>query len=96
MADGASDPPSAQVRGGRGGLDAVLGGHQEPQQRVDEDLAARQHEERHDEQNGVPPLVQAAIENLRAVAAKRLESGEDAEARIVEILARAAQDIRKA
>ena len=51
-------------------------------------------EERHGEQNGVPPLVQAAIQNLRAVAAKRLESGEEAEARIVEILARAAQDIR--
>ena len=51
-------------------------------------------EERYGEQNAVPPLVQAALDNLRAVAAKRLESGEEAEARIVEILARAAQDIR--
>ena len=51
-------------------------------------------EERHGEQNDVPPLVQAALDNLRAVAAKRLESGEEAEARVVEILARAAQDIR--
>jgi hypothetical protein len=42
----------------------------------------------------VPPLVQAALDNLRAVAAKRLESGEEVEARVVEILARAAQDIR--
>jgi len=51
-------------------------------------------EERHGEQNDVPPLVQAALDNLRAVAAKRLESGEEAEAGVVEILARAAQDIR--
>jgi DNA-binding PadR family transcriptional regulator len=52
-------------------------------------------EERYGDQNAVPPLVQAALDNLRAVAAKRLESGEgDAETRIVEILARAAQDIR--
>jgi hypothetical protein len=32
--------------------------------------------------------------NLRDVAAKRLETGENAEARIVEILMRAAQEIR--
>jgi DNA-binding PadR family transcriptional regulator len=51
-------------------------------------------EERYGEQNALPPLVQAALDNLRAVAAKRLESDEDVEARIVEILARAAQDIR--
>jgi DNA-binding PadR family transcriptional regulator len=51
-------------------------------------------EERHGEQNGVPPLVQAALDNLRSVAAKQLESDENAETRIVEILARAAQDIR--
>jgi DNA-binding PadR family transcriptional regulator len=46
--------------------------------------------------DGVPPLVQAALDNLRAVAVKRLEAGGegDAETRIVEILARAAQDIR--
>jgi DNA-binding PadR family transcriptional regulator len=43
----------------------------------------------------VPKLVGAALENLRAAAAKRLkgQNGE-AETRIVEILARAAQDIR--
>jgi DNA-binding PadR family transcriptional regulator len=39
-------------------------------------------------------LVDAALENLREVAVKRLETGEDAEARIVEMLMRAAQDIR--
>ena len=39
-------------------------------------------------------LVDAALENLRDVAAKRIETGEDAEAHIVEILMRATQDIR--
>jgi DNA-binding PadR family transcriptional regulator len=51
-------------------------------------------EERYGEQPGVPPLVQAALDNLCTVAAKQLESDENAETRIVEILARAAQDIR--
>jgi DNA-binding PadR family transcriptional regulator len=63
-----------------------------------------------EESRGVPQLVEAALENLRAVAAKRLEAegaeggdaarGDatrgDAETRIVEILARAAQDVRNA
>ena len=51
-----------------------------------------------DEERRVPKLVDAALDNLRAAAIKRLEAeGEkegDAETRIVEILARAAQDIR--
>jgi DNA-binding PadR family transcriptional regulator len=52
-------------------------------------------DERHgEEDSALPKLVGAALENLRDVAAKRLETGEDAEARIVEILMRAAQEIR--
>ncbi|MEI9901385.1 MAG: PadR family transcriptional regulator [Hyphomicrobium sp.] len=52
-------------------------------------------EERHGEDApGVPKLVAAALDNLRAVAAKRLEADEDAETRIVEILARVAQEVR--
>ena len=48
-----------------------------------------------EEQQTVPQLVGAALENLRAVAAQRLEGQNgEAETRIVEILARAAQDIR--
>jgi DNA-binding PadR family transcriptional regulator len=42
----------------------------------------------------LPKLVSAALENLRDVAEKRLETSEDAEARVVEILMRAANDIR--
>jgi DNA-binding PadR family transcriptional regulator len=45
---------------------------------------------------GMPPLVRAALDNLREVAAKRLEGDDaDAETRIVEVLARAAQDLKK-
>jgi DNA-binding PadR family transcriptional regulator len=55
-------------------------------------------EERHgEEDSGLPKLVGAALENLRDVAAKQLETESeagDAETRIVEILMRAANDIR--
>ena len=56
-------------------------------------------EKHENEAKGVPQLVDAALDNLRAATLKRLETeGEagDAETRIVEILARAAQDIRGA
>jgi DNA-binding PadR family transcriptional regulator len=54
-------------------------------------------EEEEDEKASVPQLVDAALENLRDAAAKRLEGQNgEAETRIVEILARAAQDIRSA
>jgi len=59
----------------------------------------RAFERREAEEAGVPQLVAAALENLRSAAGKRLEAEDaagDAETRIVEILARAAQDIRNA
>jgi DNA-binding PadR family transcriptional regulator len=61
----------------------------------------RKHFGRDEDEKSLPRLVDAALENLRAEAAKRLdgseeEAGDEAETRIVEILARAAQDIRKA
>ncbi len=43
----------------------------------------------------VPPLVKAAFDNLREVATKRLDGDPEAEAKIVEILARAAADVRR-
>src|SRR5262247_2421090 len=46
-------------------------------------------------QNGLPQLVRAALENLREVAAKRLETDAEAEAKVVEVLARAAQELRR-
>jgi DNA-binding PadR family transcriptional regulator len=51
-----------------------------------------------DERRGasVPRLVRAALENLREVAAKRLEDDAEAEAKVVEVLARAASELKKA
>jgi DNA-binding PadR family transcriptional regulator len=49
----------------------------------------------HDDDESVPPLVRAALDNLREVAAKQIEADEDAETRIVEVLARAAQELKK-
>jgi len=46
--------------------------------------------------HALPPLVRAALENLREVAAQRLEGDADTEAKLVEILARAAQELKKA
>ena len=48
-----------------------------------------------DEHPRTPPLVRAAFDNLRAVAMQRIEDDADAEAKVVEVLARAAQEIRK-
>src|SRR5262245_3279049 len=49
-----------------------------------------------DTEEALPKLVDAALDNLREVAVKRLHSDADAEAKIVEILARAAQEVRGA
>ena len=48
-----------------------------------------------DEQHALPRLVRAALENLREVAAKQIGENADAETKIVEVLARAAQEMRK-
>ena len=50
---------------------------------------------RGDDRSGLPTLVRAAIENLREVAAKRLDEDPEAEAKLVEILARAAAELKK-
>jgi DNA-binding PadR family transcriptional regulator len=48
-----------------------------------------------DERDSMPPLVKAALDNLRDATSKRLEGDADAEAKIVDILARAAAEVRK-
>ncbi len=71
---------------------------------IGERLARRRRdiEKRDEEQSGLPRLVDAALDNLRSATVKRLEAQEgdagagETETRIVEILARAAQDIRTA
>jgi DNA-binding PadR family transcriptional regulator len=58
---------------------------------------ARRREETDDGRHGprVPRLVRAALENLREVAAERLKDDADAEAKVVDVLARAAADLRR-
>jgi DNA-binding PadR family transcriptional regulator len=57
----------------------------------------RRQEERDEERNApsVPPLVRAALVNLRDVAAKRLDDDADTEAKIVDVLARAAAELKR-
>ena len=50
---------------------------------------------RGEEDNSMPPLVRAALDNLREVAGQKLDADEDAETKIVEVLARAAQELKK-
>jgi DNA-binding PadR family transcriptional regulator len=58
---------------------------------------ARRRDETDDGRNGprVSRLVRAALENLREVAAERLKDDADAEAKVVDVLARAAADLRR-
>jgi len=49
-----------------------------------------------EDRHGMPPLVRAAMENLREVAAKRLDDDPEAETKVVEVLARAAAELKKA
>jgi DNA-binding PadR family transcriptional regulator len=48
-----------------------------------------------DDRDTVPPLVRAALENLSEIAARQIEANADAETKIVEVLARAAQELKK-
>ena len=48
-----------------------------------------------DERTKMPRLVRSALYNLRDVAAERLKGDADAEAKVVEILARAATELKK-
>jgi DNA-binding PadR family transcriptional regulator len=54
-------------------------------------MSARDGEDR----RSAPPLVEAALSNLREAALNRVEADADAEARVVEILARAALEMKK-
>jgi DNA-binding PadR family transcriptional regulator len=48
-----------------------------------------------DDRSSVPPLVRAALDNLRDAASKRLEADEELETKIVEVLMRVAQELKK-
>src|ERR1700724_3077887 len=56
----------------------------------------RRREERDDERsNSGPPLVRAALDNLREAALRRLDAEPDAESKVVELLARAATEMKR-
>jgi DNA-binding PadR family transcriptional regulator len=48
-----------------------------------------------EDRRALPPLVEAAFDHLRATVGKRLENDADAEARLVEILARTDADLQR-
>lgn len=58
-------------------------------------IRERMEGEQEGERGGRYPLVRAAFDNLREQTRERLKSDADAEAKVVEILARAANEIRK-
>ena len=58
-------------------------------------ISLRMGDGREDEHRRMPRLVRAAIESLREVAVKRVEDDPDADAKVVEILVRAAGNVRK-
>ena len=74
-------------------VDAVL----ERLDAVGERMRSRRGDDDDDSRRGprVPRLVRAALENLREVAADRLKGDADAEAKVVEVLARAAAELKK-
>ncbi|MEA3025508.1 MAG: hypothetical protein QOF91_793 [Alphaproteobacteria bacterium] len=99
QADGAkklytiTDEGRAYLESNRAFVDAVL----ERLDAVGERVRSRRGDEDDDSRRGarVPRLVRAALENLRDVAAERLKGDADAEARVVEVLARAATELKK-
>ena len=73
-------------------VDAVL----ERLDAVGERMRSRRGEDDGDSHRGprVPRLVRAALENLRDVAAERLKGDAEAEAKVVDVLARAAAELK--
>jgi DNA-binding PadR family transcriptional regulator len=61
----------------------------------DDERRGRRRGRGRDEDGRVPPLVRAALDNLRDVAEQVIEGNADAEAKVVELLARAAQELKK-
>ena len=85
----------AHLTENRAFADALLGRLAAAGERFDR---IRRRDERDGDRHGprVPRLVRAALENLREVAAERLKDDAEAEAKVVDVLARAAADLRRA
>lgn len=84
----------AHLKENRAFVDALLGRLAAAGERLSR---MRRSEEREDDRHGprVSRLVRAALENLHEVAAERLKNDADAEAKVVDVLARAAADLRR-
>ena len=99
QADGAkrlytiTDEGRTYLESNRTFVDAVL----ERLDAVGERMRSRRSDEDNDGRRGprVPRLVQAALENLRDVTVERLKNNGDTEAKVVEVLARAAAELKK-
>lgn len=61
----------------------------------DEHRGRRRGRDDADDRSLLPPLVRAALDNLREVASKRLEADAEDQTKIVELLMRVAQDLKK-
>jgi DNA-binding PadR family transcriptional regulator len=89
-----TDEGRAHLEENRALVDAVLGRlemiGERMRRRSDDD------EDREDRGAAVTPLVRAALNNLRETAARRLAEDPEAEAKVVEVLARMAAELRKA
>lgn len=84
---------SAYLKANREVVDAVLGRLTALGERVNR-WRRRTRGDR-DDRSSVPPLTEAALDHLRETIAKRLEDDAEAEAHLVEILARAAADLQR-
>jgi DNA-binding PadR family transcriptional regulator len=62
---------------------------------IGEKVSRRRRAQGGEREQELPPLVDAAIRHLRDVVAKRLKTDADAEARLVEVLARTAADLQQ-
>ena len=102
-----TDEGKAHLEENRSFVDAVLermSAIGERARRIREHFARDESDERRggrrrgrgrDEDESMPPLVRAALDNLRAVAEQVIEGDADAETKVVELLARAAQELKK-
>jgi DNA-binding PadR family transcriptional regulator len=81
---------SAYLKANREVVDAVLGRLTALGERVN-----RWRRRARGDRSSVPPLTEAALDHLRETIAKRLEDDAEAEAHLVEILARAAADLQR-
>jgi DNA-binding PadR family transcriptional regulator len=86
---------TAYLQANRAFVDAVLERLEGVGERAGRMRQRFEGDQRDNDRPRVSRLVQAALDNLREVAAERLAADEDAEAKVVEALARAAADLRR-